>query len=241
MEHKLNADYHMHTYRSDGTQTIEDNIGVALERGLTALAITDHGPFHHKGARCTFDYQLANKYELKRLQKKYPQIKLLSGIETNLVSLRGDIDITKEQEEAFDIIVMGQHRTPHGLKFWDNFSWRFRNFFPSTKRRREKTTKAYLLAMQNHKIKILAHLNRYMKVNIKPIAELAAKKGILIELNGKGVNFTEQEVKDILDSGANFVINSDAHKKEYVGNPKIAFEFVDKYNIPKERIVNLEY
>ncbi len=240
MEHKLTADYHMHTYRSDGRQTVEENIKEAIDKGLKTLAITDHGPFHNKGARCTFDYQLVNKYELKRLQKKYPQIKLMAGIETNLVSLRGDIDITPEQEEAFDIIVMGQHRTPHGIKFWDNISWRLRNFFPSSKRRREKVTNAYLLAMKNHKINILAHLNRYIKVNIKPIAELAAEKGILIELNGKGVDFTDEEIKIILDSGANFVIDSDAHRKEHVGNPQKVWEFLEKHNIPKERIVNIE-
>ena len=236
MEYVLTADNHMHTYRSDGNQTIEENILEAIKKGLTSIAITDHGPFHHKSARCEFEWQLVNKHELKRLQKKYPEIKLLSGIETNLVSLRGDIDITKEQENAFDIIVMGQHRTPHGLKWWDNFAWRLRNLLPTTKKRRE----AYLLAMENHKITILAHLNRYMKVNIKPIAELAAKKGILIELNGKGVNFTEQEIQDILDSGANFVISSDAHRKEQVGNPKKVWEFLKTHNIPKERIVNLK-
>ena len=239
MEHKLTKDLHTHTYRSDGRQTIEDNIKMAIERGVKTLAITDHGPFHRRKARCTFDYQLVNKYELKRLQKKYPQIKLLAGIEANLVSLRGDLDITKDEEKAFDIIVMGQHRSPHGIRFWDNFSWRLRNFLPSTKRRREKVTNAYLLAMENHKIDILAHLNRYVKVNLKPIAELAAKKGILIELNGKGVDFSDKDIKTILDAGANFVISSDAHRKEHVGNPKIVWEFLEQHNIPKDRIVNI--
>lgn len=240
MEHKLNADYHTHTYRSDGVQTIEDNIKVAIDRELKTLAITDHGPFHNRKSRCTFDYQLANKYELKRLQKNYPQIKLLSGIEANLVSLRGDLDITQSEEKAFDIVVMGQHRTPHGIKFWDNISWRLRNFFPTTKRRREKVTKAYLLAMENHKINILAHLNRYIKVNLKPIAEMAAKKGILIELNGKGVDFSGKDIQTILDAGANFVISSDAHRKEHVGNPTRVWQFLEKHNIPKDRIVNIK-
>ena len=240
MDKKIKADYHMHTYRSDGKQTLEDNIERAIELGLKTIAITDHGPFHCKKSRCTFDYQLVNKYEIRRLQKKYPQIKIMSGIEANLVSLRGDLDITKEQEKAFDIIVMGQHRSPHGWKFWDNITWRLRNFFPSTKRRREKVTNAYLKAMENHNIKILAHLNRYIKVNVGPIAKMAAEKGILIELNGKGVNFTDKEIQTILDAGANFVISSDAHRKEHVGNPIRVWKFLETHNIPKERIVNME-
>lgn len=240
MEYKLLADLHMHTIRSDGRQTIEQNICEAIKKGLKTIAITDHGPFHEKSARCTFDYHLVNKYELKSLQRKYPQIKLLFGIEANIVSLRGDLDITKQQEEAFDIIVMGQHRSPHGITFWDNITWRLRNLLPQTKKRIEKVTNAYLLAMQNHKINILAHLNRYIKVNIKPIAELAAKKGILIELNGKRVDFSQEEIDIILNAGANFVINSDAHKFENVGNTKKIDEFLSKHKIPKERIVNIE-
>lgn len=239
MKYTLLGDYHTHTFKSDGKSTVEENIKEATKKGLKFLAITDHGPFHSKGRRCTFDYQLVNKYELKNLQKKYSQIKLLSGIEANLVSLRGDLDITKEQQKAFDIIVVGQHRMPHGPTFLDNINFRLRNFFPSTKKRREKLTRAYLLAMEKYDIKILAHLNRYTKVNIKPIAQLAAKKNILIELNGKRVDFSKQEIQDILDAGANFIINSDAHKAVDVGNPKAVWKFLDKYDIPKDRIVNI--
>ncbi|MBR1925377.1 MAG: PHP domain-containing protein [Clostridia bacterium] len=239
MKYQLTADYHTHTYRSDGHGTIEGNIQEAIKKGIKTLAITDHGPFHNKKSRCPFDYQLINKFELKKLQKKYPQIKLLSGIEANLISLRGDLDITKHQQQAFDIIVMGQHKTPHGLKFWDNISWRLRNFFPTNKWRREKVTKAYLKAMENNKITILAHLNRYIKANIKPIAEMAAKKNILIELNGKRVDLTQSEIDDCVKAGVKFVISSDAHYSERVGDPKAVWEFLETHNVPKDRIVNI--
>lgn len=240
MEYKLLADYHTHTKRSDGKGTVEDNIKSAVQAGLETVAITDHGPFHNKKARCTYAEFLQTKAEIDDLKTKY-DVKTLFGIEANLVSLNGDIDITKEQEKSFDIIVLGTHKTPHGKTIKDFFTWKLRNMFPSTKRRREKVTNAYLKAMRSHNIKILAHLNYTAKVNVKPIAELAAEKDIWIELNGKRVFFTQKEIDTILDAGANFVINSDAHRPEKVGKPSAVWEFLETHKIPPERIVNIEH
>jgi len=236
---RLTADYHTHTRRSDGHGTVEDNIKAAVNAGLDTIAITDHGPHHNFRSRCTYDQFLLTQQEIDNFKNEYP-INILFGIETNLISLRGDIDISPEQEKAFDIIVLGTHKTPRGAKFKDFFTWKLRNLFPTTKRRREKVTKAYLNAMRAHNIKILAHLNRVGKVNIKPIAELAAKKNIWIELNGKGVDFTQSDIDTILQTDANFVINTDAHYPERVGKPELVWKFLEEHPIPLDRIVNLK-
>ncbi len=44
--YKLTFDYHTHTTYSDGKGTMEESVKAAVERGLKALAITDHGPGH---------------------------------------------------------------------------------------------------------------------------------------------------------------------------------------------------
>lgn len=218
---------------------MEDNIKAGVQAGLKIIGITDHGPYHNRWARCTYDKFLLTKQEVDNLKEDYP-IDVLVGIEANLISLRGDIDITREQEKMFDIIILGTHRTPRGATFKDFFTWKLRNFFPTTKRRRFKVTQAYLNAMRGHNIKILAHLNYVVKVDVQPIAELAAKKNIWIELNGKRVRFTQREIDIILAAGANFVINSDAHSPEKVGRPDAVWKFLKKHNIPPNRIVNIE-
>ncbi len=238
-KYRLVADFHTHTFRSDGKGSVEDNIRAGVRAGLDTLAITDHGPFHNFRARCTYDKFLITKQEIDNLKAKYP-IDVLFGIEANLVSLRGDIDITPVQEKAFDIIVLGTHKTPHGKKFRDFFTWKLRNLFPTNEARIEKVTDAYLNAMRAHNIKILAHLNYVAKVDVKPIAELAAQKNIWIELNGKRVQFSQDEIDTILSSGANFVINSDAHIPENVGNPTAVWEFMKTHHIPADRIVNIK-
>ncbi|HOR86487.1 MAG TPA: PHP domain-containing protein, partial [Bacillota bacterium] len=43
---KLYADYHTHTIYSHGTGSIMDNVTAAKNKGLTEIAVTDHGIRH---------------------------------------------------------------------------------------------------------------------------------------------------------------------------------------------------
>ncbi|MBF1138496.1 MAG: PHP domain-containing protein [[Eubacterium] sulci] len=45
-QYRMTFDYHTHTTFSHGTGSIEDNVKVAISKGLKALAISDHGPGH---------------------------------------------------------------------------------------------------------------------------------------------------------------------------------------------------
>ena len=45
-KYEMGYDLHTHTIFSHGKGTIEQNVRAALDRGLTHIAITDHGPGH---------------------------------------------------------------------------------------------------------------------------------------------------------------------------------------------------
>lgn len=70
MENKVVADLHTHTVNSDGTYTVEELILLAKEKGLKAVAITDHD---------TVDGILDDE-KIKRYEEKY-DIKIIKGIE----------------------------------------------------------------------------------------------------------------------------------------------------------------
>ena len=79
-----------------------------------------------------------------------------------------------------------------------------------------------------------------MKCDVVAIAKKAAEKGTLIELNERHCDFSKDEIDGMLKAGANFIVNSDAHRPEKIGVFKNVQSLIERYNIPKERIVNLD-
>ncbi|MDF2531288.1 MAG: hypothetical protein K0Q65_869, partial [Clostridia bacterium] len=105
---KLYADYHTHTIYSHGTGTIMDNVMSARSKGLTEIAITDHGIRH-----LTFAVKKKNiaimRDEINRINEKCDGIKVLLGMECNIISSEGDIDMNDEIRKYLDILLVGYH------------------------------------------------------------------------------------------------------------------------------------
>ena len=107
----LLADYHTHTKYSrnhHGKGTIEENVRVAYEKGLRQIAITDHG-FNQKlyGVRRKDIPKV--RADIEDAKERYP-IDVLLGVEANLISSQGDIDIVPEDMKNLDILLCGFHR-----------------------------------------------------------------------------------------------------------------------------------
>ena len=228
------ADYHVHSnFSGDGKNSVEENVQSAIKKGLKEMAVTEHAYSNLNGIKKGSFSNILE--EVDRLRKKYPEIKILKGIEMNLLDDRGNVDISLEEQSKLDFVVLGCHRECSFFKYW----FRHKLMQRKTKKQIERNTDAYIKAIENNRVDILAHLYyANVFVDIKRIAECAAKNNILIELNGKRIYFKKEDVKILLDAGVFFVANSDSHKKENVGNNSRAYSFAVKYGIPFERIVN---
>lgn len=232
-------DCHTHTiYSGDGKGTIEQNVCAAVKQGLTKIAITDHG-FNHMAYGIKRERVKEMRAEIERLKKIYP-IEILLGIEANLISYDGDIDLTQEEVKWFDIILLGIHKSTKPKKFWGYFNFTLRNLMWNTKRHSQKITNSYILALKKYPINILVHLHNIVKVDAIKIAAEAIKKGTLIELNNKHMLSSEQEINQMAAMGAKFIIDSDAHRPENVGRCPNVTEFLKSHNVPLESIVNLQ-
>ena len=124
----LLADYHTHTKYSrngHGKGTIDENVRAAYEKGLRQIAITDHG-FNQKmyGVKRSAIPQI--KKEIEDAKECYP-IDVLLGIEANLISSQGDIDLTPTDFEDFDIILCGFHRFVKSVSKREKFGFVIKN------------------------------------------------------------------------------------------------------------------
>jgi putative hydrolase len=109
----------------------------------------------------------------------------------------------------------------------------------NTKAKIEKNTQAYIKAIENNKVDIIAHLGYGIKVNPVKIAEVAAKHETYIELNAKHLSFTDSQMQEMINTGVKFIISSDAHHYSSVGKNNVAYALIERLNIPHSQVVNL--
>lgn len=238
----LYGDYHTHTIYSHGKGTVEDNVLAAINVGLKEVAITDHGLRHVIfGMREKKVYEMQD--EIRVLREKYPQIKILMGIEANINGLSGSVDILPEQYEWFDIVVAGYHKAVWPEKFSDFFTYHYSSLYEKilgkpTSKMKARSTDAFIKAIEKHPIDILSHISYGLCVEAKPVAEACAAYGTYLELNGKRINITHKEFEDVLSTSVEFIADSDAHAANRVGEVSVVEKYIANYDI-EDRIVNL--
>ena len=62
----------------------------------------------------------------------------------------------------------------------------------------------------------------------------------MVELNGKRINFTDEELLIMADEGIKFIVDSDAHSPSRVGECNNAMNIIFRLGLPVEQIVNID-
>ena len=234
------GDYHTHTTNSDGHGQLIDTLRAAQSKGLKEVGISDHGLRHIARGMKFRDIQ-----KMRRLMEKYQDqfsVKCLLGIEANIYTSDGNIDLTEQERDLFDYVVAGYHKAVWPKNLIDGFRYTvpalFANWGPYTDAQRRKYTKAMVGAVTSGKINVLAHLNYGIPAFVKEVGKAAIDYDVYIELNGKRVNMTDEEILTLYDMGVKFILNSDGHRPERIGDVSIPLAVVERLNIDKSRIVN---
>ena len=231
--------YYVHSKHSkDAISTIEENVKVALQKGLKQIVSTEHA-FKHKYGINKKDIDVISS-EISEVNKKYP-VRVLFGMEADLINSKGEIDVPQSVQKNLDMLVLGTHRSCKfftkpfpGVKFFQHLMLGVKS-----KRQIAKNTQAYINAMNNNNVNILAHLNYFCKVDVAKVGEVAKEKGIYIELNGRKNFLSREEIKILVDMGCKFLVNSDAHNAERVGECHRGINIIEKNNIPLDQVANI--
>lgn len=240
----LTADYHTHTPYSHGKNTVLENAVAAKKLGLKQIAITDHG-FNHLLFGLKRKRLGDLRLEIKEAEK-LTGIKVLMGMESNVISLDGETDMRPEDLENFDIYLFGIHEVLKYKKFGDFYNIMVCNYaaYKLGKKPPEKvienTTKAYINAVKNNPVDILTHINYKCCCDLKEVAKVCADYGTYIELNTKKRHVSPEEVDLMASTGVRFVVDSDAHSADRVGDTKIADELIKNCKFPLEQIDNID-
>lgn len=241
---RIIADYHTHTTFSHGSGSIEDNVKVALKKGLKILAISDHGPGHaFYGIKQ--DRFKEMRTEIDRLNKIYPQIDILLSLEANFVSVDGKLDVDDEIIELADMIMCGYHfgSTPKNF-FVDMkihiYAWLSRFSKLLYEKSKKLNTEMMINAMRQYDLTAITHPGAKGPIDIKEVARVATEENVALEVNVKHGHLTVEEIHEALKTDVMFVLGSDAHDPERVGDFSASLDRCIEAGVPVERIMNAE-
>lgn len=242
---RMIGDYHTHTTFSHGVGSIEDNVKEAINKGLKEIAICDHGPGHFLYGVKKKNLPVMRK-KIDRLNKKYEDedINILLGVEANLIGFDGSIDMDDELIGYTDILLLGYHYgiVPNSLRAGIEFY--IKNPISKITGLGEKAsidlnTLAFIKAINKYPVDFITHPGAKVKLNIKELAKQASKVGTSLEINAKHGELSVESIKLAMETDVDFIVNSDAHKPEDVGNIRKSLARVKKAGLGLDRIKNI--
>jgi len=245
---KLFADYHTHTKYSHGAGTIRENVEAARAKGLEQVAISDHGPanpvFGVSGPRVLLDI----KKEAAYYNGRYDDIRVLAGVEANIVGSDGKLDIPGSILKQLDIVLAGLHRFTWFTDPRAGMTMYLEN--PLSKlglgtlsrhlaaKARLNNTKAVVEAVYRYDIDIITHPGLHMSIDTYELARACAKRGTALEINAShGTSLTEF-ARAAASQGVSFAINSDAHHPRDVGHLEPGLAVAESLGLTADRIIN---
>ncbi len=228
----LRGDVHMHTFESDGSNSIREMAEAAIARGLEYIAITDHSKLltmtngmddtralAHAARIRQVSAELAEEFAAgrgpqwarfhQREEANEPvnpepttPFRILAGIECDIL-LDGQMDLDNETLAQLDIVIASVH-----------------SGFNQTS---EEVTARVLRACENPYVHILGHptgrkvLKRDpYKIDLEQVLPVAAKLGIAVEHNAAPAraDLSDLHLKRAKELGCKITVNTDAHSTD---------------------------
>ena len=219
----------MHTFESDGANSIREMAEAAIARGLEFIAITDHSKnlamtngmderralehaarIRQVSAELAAEFSAGEGPQWARYQRQLredeataqkPEVpfRLLAGIECDIL-LDGTMDLNEETLAQLDIVIASVH-----------------SGFNQTS---EEVTARVLRACENPYVQILGHptgrkvLKRDpYRVDLEQLLPVAARLGIAVEHNAAPAraDLSDLNLRRAKELGCRIVVNTDAH------------------------------
>lgn len=222
-------DMHTHTIASGHAyNTIQEMAHAAAEAGLDMLGITEHA-MTMPGTCHEFYFQ-----NLKAARRMIEGVELCLGVELNIISYQGEVDMKEALLKEMDVVIASIH---------SNIGY--------TSGTVEQNTQAIIGAIQNPYVNIIGHPDdSRVPLDYEPIVLAAKEYNKLLEINNASlspesfrVNPEQNDIR-ILELCKQYqvpvIIGSDAHCVSKVGTHQYAMELVERTEFPEELILNYD-
>lgn len=219
-------DLHIHTnVNPHAYSTLEENIRSAQEKGMRVIAITNHGPALQDSPHW---WSLVN---MRVIPEYVGDLRVLKGVETNIIDENGNFDINQRIYDVMDIILCGLHT----VEAYGDPSDIIKN------------TRAVINMIRSQKIDIMVHLgNPQFPLEYELVVQEAVKAGVAIEINNSSLKNSRKgsrpNCKKILELCKKYEVmvslGTDSHISYDIGEFKEAQLLIEEVGYPVESIIN---
>ena len=221
---KIVADLHTHTIASvHAYATALEMITEASDIGLYGFAITDHGDTMHNFPH---PYYFMNLHAIPKVMKG---VRVLKGIEANILDRKGTLDADESILASLDICVASLHMPT----FFDKVSVK-------------SCTEAYLNIAENPYVNIIAHSGSpYFKYDYETVIKRFAQCGKVVEINNASIKHKPEYYPNCVEIAklcmkydCRVAVDTDAHFVTHLGRADEAIKMLESIDFPEELVVN---
>jgi len=221
---EIKVDLHTHTVASGHAySTLSENALAASGRGIELLGMTDHGPSMPGAPHL---YHFGN---LAIIPEELYGVKILPGVEANITSYEGELDIPIHYLAQMKLVLVGLHVIcyPGGTS--------------------EQNTQAYIKAMKNPFTDMMVHPGRpEFDLDLERIAHMSAQLNIPVEINNSSLSNEKRGAwgncrrfaRYMVQYNGPIILGSDAHFADRVGEFSQALSLVQEVGILEHQILN---
>ncbi|GER67047.1 DNA polymerase/3'-5' exonuclease PolX [Weizmannia acidilactici] len=222
----LRGDLHMHTDWSDGKASLEKMVNACRRKGYEYIAITDHSKYLKVANGLSRERLLKQMEEIRRLNEKYPDILILSGIEMDILP-DGTLDFDDGLLSRLDFVIASIHS----------------GFGQS----RTQIMKRFRRAFENPHIDMIAHPTGRLvgkrqgyDVDIDLLIQWAKETNTILELSGdpNRLDLSATNARKAQEAGVKIAINTDAHSIRELDNIAFGVGTARKGWIEPKNVVN---
>lgn len=223
---EINGDFHVHSLWSDGSDSIETIASVAQQRHYSFIGITDHSQSLKIANGLTEDRIQKKIQEIKTLNKKFPDLRILCGTECD-IKTDGTLDYNNKILKQFDFVYIGIHT--------------------AFKMDRETMTKRIIKGMDNEQVDFVAHPTGRLigkrepyEVDLEQIIDTAKETDTRLEINSfpDRLDLDDTHIKLAKEHGVQFVLGTDSHSINHLDFMRFGIATARRGWLEKKDILN---
>ncbi|UCG68982.1 MAG: DNA polymerase/3'-5' exonuclease PolX [Thermoplasmata archaeon] len=224
----IKGDLHVHTEWSDGISSINEMVSASKKLGYSYFAVCDHSESLKIARGLSKDRLLKQVREIRKLNNDLKDFQVLSSIECN-IKPNGTLDIQPGLEKEIDFITGAIHS--------------------SFNMDEKDMTKRIITAMENEKVKILAHPTGRLlqrreayKVNLDKLMDSAKENDVIFEINAfpDRLDLNDANIKYAKENEMRFAISTDSHNTLHLEYMRFGVSTARRGWLEKKDVINTQ-